>query len=110
MELLSKDLLKNVDKITEVTFKISQNRQLFERLFGKDWYNPEYGKLAYAVYSPDKELIRGYQIPRKDWLGISFKQELADYITLCNPTSFEDFLFIYIAAPLSPDEPTIREI
>ena len=110
MELLSKDLLKNVDKITEATFKISQNRRLFERLFGKDSYNPFDGKLAYAVYSRDNELIRGYQIYRKKDLGISFKQELADYITLCNPNSFEDFLFILMAAPFGSNEPAIREI
>ena len=110
MELLSKDLLKNVDKITEATFKISQNRRLFDRLFGKDNYYHKSGKFAYAVYSSDNELIWGYQIRRKDRIYRSFKQELTDYITLYNPKSFEDFLFIWIAAPHSSDEPTIREI
>ena len=103
-------LLKNVDKITEVTFKISSSRRLFNDLFGKDYYKSDAGAYAYVVYLPDKKLLRGYQTKRKHKPQGTFKKELIDFIKLYRPSSFKDYLFFVDASPLFAGNPSISEL
>ena len=106
----SECLLKNADKIQEETFKISSKRKLYNKLFKRSSHNPKHGEYAYAVYTDDKKLIRGYQIKQKKGPGVSFKKELVDFIELYNPSSFKDFLFFMSTYPIKPKNPSISDL
>lgn len=94
-------LLKKIERIKEVTFKISSNRKLFKKLFGKRYFNSDDGAYAYAVYINDSDLIVGYQFQNKKALGREFKKELADFVRFYKPTEYKDYLFFLGAYPRS---------
>lgn len=111
--------LKNVNKLKERTFKISSNRKLFDKLFGKGYYNAKNGTYAYAVYTSNFKLIVGYQFKHKNGLGLNFKKELTSFINLYAPESYKDFLFFLDAYQMSgkptfpcckPWHPTMKEL
>ena len=103
------NILRNVDKIKEVTFKISSNRKLFNDLYGEICYSPCF-KYAYVAYTKDKKFLWGSQTREKKDLVTNFKKELMDFIKLYNPSSFKDFLFFMDATPSSSDDLSISKL
>lgn len=103
--------LKNMDRIHEEIFKISDRRDVFKKLFWPNYGDEKKWPSAYAVYAGDFSYIAGDCFKNKKELGRSFKKELKSFIELYDPKRYEDFLFFKDAhSTYSKKDPSIKEL